>query len=414
MIGFIFDGIKRTVRLPPAKAAVYIKETHRILCRKSVPLKDLQTLVGKLRHASIILPAAQGFFTPINAAMQGGLKRIGLGVRSDIRAALNDLCLLIRILGSRPTHVQEILIDMPCYVGYHDVAAEGAGGVWFPLRHQMPPVVWCLAFLPDIAQDVFSLSNPDRSIINSNLELAGEVLAIGVLLAKASVIKHQPIGMLCNNFPTVSWIEKMASKSRSPTAGRLLRGLAFMLYCHHAGQLTIVHVPGNDNIMANIASCPSMAHALFQAEHPVLSDHEFVSAFDTTFSLPQQQAWQLAMVPLRLKSNVFKTLSGKQLELRQWTVPCTIATGAHGKGIAGSSHSTSGVLTSLPTTLKTCSSPLLLPCGEASMASEVESRFSLSRLFSKLLPKSMFWTDIVTPGVHPQPNIPSTCPLPNY
>ncbi len=58
MIGFIFDGIKRTVRLPPAKAAVYIKETHRILCQKSVPLKDLQTLVGKLGHASIILPAA--------------------------------------------------------------------------------------------------------------------------------------------------------------------------------------------------------------------------------------------------------------------------------------------------------------------------------------------------------------------
>jgi hypothetical protein len=170
MIGFIFDGIKRTVRLPPAKAAAYIKETHRILRRKSVPLEDLQMLVGKLQHASIILPAAQGFFTPINAAMRGGLKRIGLGVRSDIRAALNDLCSLIRILGSGPTHVREILIDMPHYVGYHDAAAEGAGGVWFSLGHQMPPVVWRLAFLPDIAQDVVSLSNPDGSITNSNLE----------------------------------------------------------------------------------------------------------------------------------------------------------------------------------------------------------------------------------------------------
>jgi hypothetical protein len=43
MIGFLFDGIKRTVQLPPAKAAVCIKETHRILRQKSVPLKDLQT-----------------------------------------------------------------------------------------------------------------------------------------------------------------------------------------------------------------------------------------------------------------------------------------------------------------------------------------------------------------------------------
>ncbi len=219
--------------------------------------------MGKLQHASIILSAAQGFFTPINAAMRGGLKRIGLGVWSDIRAALNDLCSLIRILGLRPTHVWEILIDMPRYVGYHDATAEGPGRVWFSLGHQMPPVVWRLAFPLYIALDVVSLSNPDGSITNSNLELAAEVLAVGVLLAKASFIKHQPIGTLCDNSPTVSWIEKMASKSRSPMAGRLLCSLAFMLYCHHAGQLTTVHICGKDNIMTDIASRPSMAHALF-------------------------------------------------------------------------------------------------------------------------------------------------------
>jgi hypothetical protein len=107
-----------------------------------------------------------------------------------------------------------------------------------------------------------------------------------------------------------------------------------MLYCHHAGWLTTAHIPGKVNIIANIASRPSKAHALFQAEHPVLSDHAFVSIFDTTFPLPQQQAWQLAMVPLRLKSNIFKTLRGKQLELRQWMVSCAITTGVRGKGIA--------------------------------------------------------------------------------
>jgi hypothetical protein len=36
-------------------------ETHQILRRKSVPLKKLQTLFGKLWHAAIILPAAKGF-----------------------------------------------------------------------------------------------------------------------------------------------------------------------------------------------------------------------------------------------------------------------------------------------------------------------------------------------------------------
>ena len=150
--------------------------------------------------------------------MRGNVERIGLGKLSDIRAALKDLCTLIHILGSRPTHVREILIDMPNYVGYHDAAAEGAGGVWFSLVHTMPPAVWRVGFPLDIAQDVVSLSNPHGSITNLDLELAAEVLAVGVLTVKALIIKHQPIGTLCDNSPTVSWIEKFASKLRSPTA----------------------------------------------------------------------------------------------------------------------------------------------------------------------------------------------------
>ena len=127
----------------------------------------------------------------------------------------------------------------------------------------MPPVVGRVAFPMDISHSVVSLSNPAGSITNSDLELAAEVLVVGELLAKALVIKHQPIGTLCDNTPIVSWIKKMASKSTSPAARRLLRGLAFMLYCHHAGRLTTVHVPGKDNIMANIVLRPSKANVLF-------------------------------------------------------------------------------------------------------------------------------------------------------
>ncbi len=48
MIGFSFNGVKRTVHLPPAKALAYLKEIHCILRRKSVPLKTLQGVVGKV------------------------------------------------------------------------------------------------------------------------------------------------------------------------------------------------------------------------------------------------------------------------------------------------------------------------------------------------------------------------------
>jgi hypothetical protein len=68
MIRFTFNDIKHTIHLLPAKAVAFIKATHCLLCHKLAPLKTLQNLFGKLWHASIILPAAHSFFTPINAA----------------------------------------------------------------------------------------------------------------------------------------------------------------------------------------------------------------------------------------------------------------------------------------------------------------------------------------------------------
>jgi hypothetical protein len=47
MIGFEFNGIKRTLRLPRDKARQCIKETHNMIRRKSVPMKVFQTVVGK-------------------------------------------------------------------------------------------------------------------------------------------------------------------------------------------------------------------------------------------------------------------------------------------------------------------------------------------------------------------------------
>ncbi len=187
---------------------------------------------------------------------------------------------------------------MPLYAGYHDAAAEGAGGVWFSLVHKMQPVVWRLLFTCNISEEVVSFNNPRGRLTNLDLELAAEVIGVGVLLAEAPVITHEPLGMLCDNTPTVSWIEKMASKSSTPMAGRLLRGLAFMLYCHRAGRLTTIHVPGPQNIMADIASRPSKAQNFFRATTPVLSDHDFLSSFNVSFPLPDQQAWGLAQVPL--------------------------------------------------------------------------------------------------------------------
>jgi hypothetical protein len=334
MIGFVFDRVKCTVHFPPAKAATYIKETHTMLRWKMVPLKNLQMLVGKLRHAPIILPTAKGFFLPQNDAMRGSPKLIGLGANSEVRRALEDLISLMHLLSSRPTHVRELVLDMPHHEGCHNAVAEGAGGVWFSLCDDKPPVVWREKFPEDIAREVISVDTLNGRLTNSDLELAAEVLAVGVALEQVNS-KHTPLGTLCDNTPTASWVDKMASKSKSPTVSCLLQGLAFMLYCARVGPLTTVHVPGVENVMANIPFRPSKAQQLFQYT-AALSDTDFCSFFDTVLPLPNNQRWMLAAVPRWPRFNVFKTLHGKQLALQQWTDPSGIATGKHGKYTVGS------------------------------------------------------------------------------
>jgi hypothetical protein len=233
MIGFRFDGVKRTMRLPAEKAKTYVKDVHTVLRRTIVPLKTLQVLIGKLRHASVILPAAKGFFTPLNFAIRG---------------------------------------------------------------------------------------NP-------------ATIDLGVILESAPKIMHAPLGTLCDNTPTVSWVEKMASKAATPTAGRMLRGLAFMLHCHHAGPLIMVHVPETDNVMADIASRPTKAQKLFHCP-TALTDSAFCSAFDAAFPLPDDQQWTLASSPPWVRSNVFETLRGMRLALPRWTGPNGPSIGQPGRRIA--------------------------------------------------------------------------------
>ena len=80
---------------------------------------------------------------------------------------------------------------------------------------------------------------------------------------EASTVKHKTLGTLCNNSLTVGWIDRMASRSMYPKAGRLLRGLAYMLHTSHTGQIITIHVPGDENVMADVASRPAKALAMF-------------------------------------------------------------------------------------------------------------------------------------------------------
>ena len=120
-------------------------------------------------------------------------------------------------------------------------------------------------------------------------------------------------------------MEGISLPTNTPISGRLLKGLAILLYCHHAGPLLTMHVPGGANTMADIASRPTKAKQLFR--RCTESDSDFPSVFSNAFPLPDKQVWQLATIPDWIITNIFETLRGKRLAMQQWmleemNLPC--------------------------------------------------------------------------------------------
>ena len=84
ILGFIVDGLNRTVRISESKSADIISEIRKILKKKNVQLRRYRRIVGKLRHVALIMPSTKGLFSPINKALQGEPKTIGLGKNSEV------------------------------------------------------------------------------------------------------------------------------------------------------------------------------------------------------------------------------------------------------------------------------------------------------------------------------------------
>jgi hypothetical protein len=168
----------------------------------------------------------------------------------------------------------------------------------------------------------------------------------------------------------------------------------------------MVHVPGGDNVMADVASRPAKVQRMFRAVTP-LSKADFCLSFDIAFLLPNNQAWTLTEVPPWLKLCIFETLHGKQLALQWWTGPNATITGERGRRTAGSTPRT---MAPDPQQAReqTNYSRLLSPCGKASTALEIKSKFSQLSGLSGMLPKGSFWTDTLTHDEPPQDSAPLT------
>jgi hypothetical protein len=68
-------------------------------------------------------------------------------------------------------------------------------------------------------------------------------------------LHHKSMQIHSDNTPSVAWLTKMATKTaNSDAAHRLVRGLALRQRMLHSAPVSITHVAGSDNNLADIAS----------------------------------------------------------------------------------------------------------------------------------------------------------------
>ena len=165
----------------------------------------------------LAIPGGRGLFLALQRALRRTTGRIRL--TQAVHGELDDGRWLTRDLHSRPTSWDELVEKPPTYIGLHDAARYGMGGVWFGNNTTDHPTLWRQAFPPDITTSLVTYENPHGAISNSDLELAGHV-ANNKVLASMANIESTTVASYTDNTPALYWTNKGSSSTSlpSPTA----------------------------------------------------------------------------------------------------------------------------------------------------------------------------------------------------
>ena len=227
---------------------------------------------------------------------------------------------------------QELVMAEPAYIGIVDAAKGGVGGVVFGHTKECKPTVFRVEWPPEVQEAVHTHDNREGTITNSDLEMAGILMLWLVMEQVVPSLRHEHVALLSDNSPTVSWVQRMASK-RSQVAGNLLRALSLRMRVRRASPLTALHIPGIHN---RIADVPSRSFG-YKAEWHFKCDKAFLTFFDRIFPLPKQTSWHFFQVAKKICTRVTSAMLTTQSEAAEWRRLPKIgaSSGGTGNAIAG-------------------------------------------------------------------------------
>ena len=324
ILGWIINTTAMTIALPPHRQERLGEILASIpVTQKRTTVKKWHKLLGELRSMSLALPGARNVFSTMqNALVLSSDNRIAL--RKGVHQALNDFRWMHHNITSRPTRIAELVPLLPSAIGFHDASGLGAGGVVYPTLDLLPreginqgqPIVYRVQWPPEVTSQLITDNNPNGTVTNSDLELAGGLLHLHAT-AQSYDVRERTLNNKTDNLATMFWQRKgSASTDKAPAHLLRLHGIHQRLHRYVARH---DYMPGPSNPMADDAS------RLFN-----LSDSNFLSHFNSTYA--QNQPYKLVTLPPQVISCVISALLRKTCSAESLTValPPVIDTGKSG------------------------------------------------------------------------------------
>ena len=402
VLGWLFDGLARTIELPQKKCKEILTELKDVRRIKRLELKRFQKLHGRLQFTSISIPCGKPIMGQLDRylATAGKTNKRYINMTDELRNILRDWSALLRLVGRRPTHVKELVEHRPQYQGFVDASKWGVGGVWFGGTSSMIPIVWFIEWPQEIRDQFCSSSNKTGTITISDLELTGILLHWLVLeqAVDTTTLKHNSVAIWCDNLPAVAWTYKFRT-STSPIAARILRALAVRLHEQQTALLSVEHISGIFNTMADVAS----------RKHNT-NNTAFLTDFSIHFPPPQGACWTLFQFSDKVTSKIFSELLNQQSTLESWR---RLSKKGHVFGQLGEGSSTSTFKALTPSSVHSlnrnesmcwfCSHSMCVP--EAFLQENEKFEPKQSKYRYAPLQRSLKWTDNLTRWLRRKENI---------
>jgi hypothetical protein len=313
ILGWIFNGLDRTMHLPPTKVQA-IKDTIQLTLRQGrITFKNFESLIGKCQHACLGIPGGRALlpplYTTLAAASRNNQRTVRIHRNSAQARALQDIQTFIKLVGKNPVHCQQLVPGQPAYLGYCDACKFGAGGIWISGITNLHPIVWRVQWPQNIVNGVAA-----GTITINDLEMAGIVLQY-LLLEQLVDMEHLHLAIWCDNTSAVAWTTKMSS-SKSIIGQQLTRALAARMITNKSSHVAAISIAGTDNTMADLAS-RSFKNTGAQGNYN-LTDVAFFKKFNSNFPLPQDNSWIMLRLHNNMNSLVFSVLHGKTPPMGSW------------------------------------------------------------------------------------------------